>query len=363
MRDKIFVSTGEVSGDLHISYIAEKIFQIEPTTKIYGVAGEHSRKIGVEIIQDIKELAIMGFVEGIKKYSYLKEKAREYIDFIKKEKINKVILVDYGGFNIRFLKMLKHEAPKVEVFYYIPPKVWIWGEKRVKELKLADHILVIFPWEVEFYKKHNIEAIYYGNPFVERYCNVLENGEKILLLPGSRKQEVERILPEMLEVVKELKSEKFMLKLQDISNLKWVKENINELDNLEIISNTSLEECVKKSKLAIATSGTVTLELSLLGIPTIVIYKTSWINAFIVKNFINLTYVSLPNLTVSKEVFPELLQEKCNGKEIIKNISKLENKKEKVIFDIAEVRKKLTGKDVVENYSKFILEGNKNGKI
>ena len=169
---KFFVSTGEVSGDLHLSYLVKAIHQENKNIKFYGVAGEHSKVQGVEVIQDITELAIMGFTEIIKKYSFLKKKANEYIEFIKKEKIDKVILVDYGGFNLKFLELLKKEVPEVEVFYYIPPKLWIWGKGRIKKLVKADHIMVIFPWEVDFYKKEGVKVIYFGNPFVDKYSVV-----------------------------------------------------------------------------------------------------------------------------------------------------------------------------------------------
>ncbi|MGL5057384.1 MAG: lipid-A-disaccharide synthase, partial [Fusobacteriaceae bacterium] len=156
MKNKIFISTGEVSGDLHASYLVKKILQEDEKTEFYGVVGKHGIEAGVIPVETIDSIAVMGFIEGLKKYSYLKGKARDYVDFIKKERVNKVILVDYGGFNLRFLEMLKKEAPKVEVFYYIPPKLWIWGEKRIEKLKLADHIIVIFPWEIDFYKKHGV---------------------------------------------------------------------------------------------------------------------------------------------------------------------------------------------------------------
>ena len=114
---KIFVSTGEVSGDLHLSYLVKNILKLDSSVKFYGVAGEHSKKVGVEITQDIKELAVMGFTEALKKYRYLKKKAQEYLKFIKENNIDKVILVDYGGFNLAFLKLLKQEVPQVEVYY------------------------------------------------------------------------------------------------------------------------------------------------------------------------------------------------------------------------------------------------------
>ncbi|MGX6590743.1 lipid-A-disaccharide synthase [Cetobacterium ceti] len=354
---KIFVSTGEASGDLHLSYLAKNIFKIDKNIKIYGVAGEYSKKEGVEVIQDINELAIMGFTEALKKYSYLKKKAYEYLEFIKKNQIEKVLLVDYGGFNLKFLELLKKEVPEVEVFYYIPPKLWIWGEKRIEKLKLADHIMVIFPWEVDFYKKHGVEAIYYGNPLCEKYSEVLREDSKILLLPGSRKQEIKSLMPEILKVVKKEKTEKFILKLSRESHLNWIEDDLNKYENLEIVLDKTLEECVKESKIAIAASGTVTLELALMGLPTIVIYKTNFINYFIAKYILKVGYVSLPNLTINDEVFPELLQKNCTGEKIEKSMKKILEKKQEVKVKLDLVRKKLSGENITKDYANFLLKG------
>ena len=171
---KFFVSTGEASGDLHLSYLVKSVKSRYKDVDFVGVAGEKSKKEGVEILQDISELAIMGFTEAIKKYKFLKQKAYEYLQYIKDNQIENVILVDYGGFNVKFLELLKNEIEDIKIFYYIPPKVWIWGEKRVKKLRLADYIMVIFPWEVDFYKKHNIDAVYFGNPFTDFYKKLKE---------------------------------------------------------------------------------------------------------------------------------------------------------------------------------------------
>ena len=354
---KIFVSTGEVSGDLHLSYLVKEAKELDENVKFYGVAGKHSKNAGVNIIQDIDELAIMGFTEAIKKYSYLKEKAREYLEFIKEQNIKKVIMVDYGGFNLKFLELLKKEIEDIEVFYYIPPKLWIWGENRINKLKLADHIMVIFPWEIDFYKKHNVNAIYYGNPFTERYKEIKRIGEKILLLPGSRKQEIKSLMPDFIELVKKNPKEKYLLKLSSKEHLKWIDEDTSELSNLEISCDLSLNESVKKSKIAIAASGTVTLELALLGIPTIVVYKTNFINYFIAKYILKVGFVSLPNLTLNEEVFPELLQNRCNSSEIEKSMKTILGNLESIHEKIQKIRIKLSGVDITKRYAEFLLKG------
>jgi len=354
---KIFVSTGEMSGDLHLSYLVKEVLKTDPDVKFYGVVGDHSKSAGVEVVQDIKELAIMGFTEALKKYTYLKKKAYEYLEFIEKNKIEKVILVDYGGFNLKFLELLKERLPHVETYYYIPPKLWVWGEKRIKKLKLADHIMVIFPWEVEFYRKHGVEAVYYGNPFIDKYQLVERSGDNILLLPGSRKQEVSKLLPEMLKVVEANKGENFLLKLAKKEHSRWIEEDLNSYRNLEVDSEISLADAIGRSKTAIAASGTVILELALMGIPGVVIYKTGLINELIARYILKIGYVSLPNLTLNEEVYPELLQKDCNSKKIWEKTEEILRDPARSDAKIMEIREKLSGDNVILSYAKYILEG------
>lgn len=355
---KFFVSTGEVSGDLHLSYLVKNMLAQDKDLMFYGAVGARSKEAGVEMIQDIKDLAIMGFTGALKKYRFLKRKAHEYVEFIKKEEINKVIMVDYGGFNLRFLKLLKEEVPHVKVYYYIPPKLWIWGEKRIETLRLADHIMVIFPWEVEFYRKHGIDAVYFGNPLAEKYKKVQSRGDYILLLPGSREQEVKELFPIMLKIVGKRKNQNFLLKLPSSDQLSWIDQDLEKYPNLKVTWGLDLQSAVEESEMAIAASGTVTLELALMGIPTVVIYKTNWINEFIARYILKVGFVSLPNITLKREVYPELLQRKCNPLEIEKAMEELKKKEKEVNKNLDKVRNKLSGEKIIEHYAEFILKGN-----
>ncbi len=353
---KYFVSTGEISGDLHISYLVNAMKNINNNTSFFGVGGKHSIKAGVTVIQDIEELAVMGFLEIFKKYGFLKKKMYEYLDFIKKNNINKVILVDYGGFNLKFMELLQKEIPNIDIFYYIPPKVWVWGEKRVNKLRKASHIVVIFPWEVEFYKKHGIDVIYYGNPFLDKYQKICNRGSKILLLPGSRKKEVQNLLSTMTEVIDSLPNESFVLKLAEEKQLKWSNLDLKKYSNLEIVSSGTLEEAARDCKYFIAASGTVILELALLGIPGVVLYKIDWLSGVIGKYLLKLKYVSLPNLALDKEVYKELLQKECNKKNILKALKKLEDNKDYFDEQIDKIRDNLGGENIINKYAKFFLE-------
>ena len=355
---KFFVSTGEASGDLHLSYLVKSVKARYKDVDFVGVVGEKSQKEGVEILQDINELAIMGFTEVLKKYKFLKQKAYEYLQYIKDNQIKNVILVDYGGFNVKFLELLKNEIKDIKVFYYIPPKVWIWGEKRVEKLRLADYIMVIFPWEVDFYKKHNINAIYFGNPFTDFYKKVERTGNKILLLPGSRRQEIKAMLPVFEEIVNDLKKDKFILKLNSTQDLKYT-ENFKKYDNVEIIIDKKLKDIVSDCKLSVATSGTITLELALLGLPSIVVYKTTFINYLIGKYILKIGYISLPNLVLNDEIFPELIQKDCEAKNIEKHMKKILENLPEIEEKIENMRKKVEGKAVVESYADFLVKEGK----
>ena len=358
-----FISTGELSGDLHASYIVEKIKFLDKNAKVYAIGGKNLKGQDVELVRDIDSLAIMGFVEVVKNFGFLKKVLNETVEFILNNNIDRVVLVDYGGFNLRLLQKLKELKPSIKISYYIPPKVWIWGKKRVPKIALADEVLVIFPWEVEFYRNENVKALYFGNPFMEKYEKIKEKGENILLLPGSRKQEIQSLLPDMLDVVKEKKNESFILKLAKEEDIKWIEEDLKNYPNLIIENKKTLKELCMESKYAIAASGTVILELALLGLPGIVIYKTSLINELIVKLFINLTYVSLPNLVLNKEVYKELIQRDCNKKNIIKEMENLDKNYNLIEKQVDEIRHRLNGTNIIESYAKVIIKGDNNELI
>lgn len=352
-----FVSTGELSGDLHLSYLVTEIKKVDKDARFYGVAGKNSRAVGVNIIQDIEDLGIMGFVEIFKKISFFKKKLNEYVDFILKNKIKKVILVDYGGFNLKLLSKIKKEDSSIEVYYYIPPKVWFWGKKRVHKIAKADKVLTIFPWEVDFYKNYNYKAYYYGNPFMERYEPLKRIGDKILLLPGSRRSEVNLLMPELIKLIQSKPEEKFIIRFADKSNLNWFDEDLSKYKNLELEFDKTLKEIGTNVKYAIAASGTVILELCLLAIPGIAIYKTAKLNWFVANSLIDYKYVTLPNLSIDKTVYEELLQDRCNLDNILKSIDDLEKNIKNKNLLIEEVRSILGGKDIVLNYAKEIVNG------
>ena len=373
---KIFISCGEMSGDLHASYIVEEMRKKNKNTEFFGVVGDKSIKAGVKAINHIKNNDIMGFVEALKKYRYFTKKAGEYLEFIRKNEIEIVIFVDFGGFNLKFFELLKKkiqekELQDLKMIYYIPPKVWAWGKKRIKKLKKFDDVIVIFPFEKEYYdnglKKDGSKGLkveYFGNPFVDKYEFSDELGEKILLLPGSRRQEIEKFLPVIIELIKNerVKNEKFLMKLASKEHLKYIesfekehKINVFKIPNLEITFD-EIKKIRKDCKFAIATSGTVTFEISLMGLPVIVVYKTSRINAFIARNIVKIKYITLTNLNANKEIFKELLQEDFSVEKLLEEMEIMEKNKEKIVLELKNERKKLGNSGVLEKIANYLLK-------
>ena len=373
---KIFISCGEMSGDLHASYIVEEMRKKDKNTEFFGVVGDKSIKAGVKAINHIKNNDIMGFVEALKKYRYFTKKAGEYLEFIRKNGIETVIFVDFGGFNLKFFELLKKKIQEkklqdLKMIYYIPPKVWAWGKKRIEKLKKFDDVIVIFPFEKEYYdnrlkkdESKGLKVEYFGNPFVDKYEFSDELGEKILLLPGSRRQEIEKFLPVIIELIKNerVKNEKFLMKLASKEHLKYIesfekehKINISKIPNLEITFD-EIKKIRKDCKFAIATSGTVTFEISLMGLPVIVVYKTSRINAFIARNIVKIKYITLTNLNANKEIFKELLQEDFSVEKLLEEMEIMEKNKEKIVLELKNERKKLGNSGVLEKIANYLLK-------
>lgn len=369
---KVFISCGEMSGDLHASYIVEEMKKKE-NLEFYGVVGDKSIAAGVNVVNHIKNNDVMGFVEAVKKYQYFKKKAKEYIEFIKKEKIKTVIFVDFGGFNLKFFDLVKKEIPNIRTIYYIPPKVWAWGKSRIKKLKKFDDVVVIFPFEKKYFdktlekfgsdSKRSLKVHYFGNPFVDKYKFSEYLGEKILLLPGSREQEIEKYLPVIYEVLTnpKVKNEKFIMKLADKSHIKYIDEmdkkfnmNFRSLKNLEI-SFEKVENFRDECKYCIATSGTVTFEMALMGLPVIVVYKTSKINVFIARKIVKIKYITLTNLNAKKEIFKELLQEDFSSQKILDEMEKMEKNKEKIVQSLKLEKEKFGNFEVLEKISEYLI--------
>ena len=328
---KYYIISGEASGDLHASNLAKQLFFADNQAEIRAWGGDLLRSQGAEVVKDYKDLAFMGFVEVamnlrtiLNNLAFCKKDILEY-------KPDVVILVDYPGFNLRLAKFLHKQ--KIKTFYYISPQVWAWHKSRVKNIKeYIDEMFVILPFEKDFYAKYQMNVHYLGHPLLDavkntninpdfRAKNELDNRLIIAILPGSRKQEIQRMLPVMLEVSRKIKDYQFVI--AGVENHRDLYLSLTKNFDIKIVFNQTYD-LLSSSYAAMVTSGTATLETSLFSVPQVVCYKGNYISYLIAKNLIKgINYISLVNLIADKEVAKELIQNEMNTNNFLSELQLL----------------------------------------
>lgn len=312
---KYYIISGERSGDLHASNLVLAMQKLEPHIKFRGMGGSYSKDAGVVLAVDYSEVAVMGFLEvilGIRKVlKYLKLVKKDLLAF----RPEALILVDYGGFNMKIAAFAKKNG--IPVHYYIPPKVWAWNQQRALKLKsFTDQIYSILPFEPEFFKKYDMEVHYVGNPLLDEIRkfkphdfffqkNELSYQPIIALLPGSRKQEINGMLDRMITLVKEFPNAQFVI--AGVDSLPESAYYSARHVGIKVVINQTYD-LLSHATAAIVTSGTATLETALFRVPQIVVYRTSSISYVIAKNLIRVPFISLVNLIAGNEVVKELIQ-------------------------------------------------------
>ena len=323
---KYFIIAGEKSGDMHGSNLCKSIFELDSEALITGWGGGLMNAVGVKVLKNYHDLAFMGFWEVIKNLPKILGFFKEVKIQITVFKPDVVILVDYAGFNLRVAKWAKNSGFKT--IYYIAPKAWAWRPGRAKIIKkYIDKLLVIFPFEKEFFEKYGIATEYVGNPLLDeiinfkpnedfRIQNELNSQPIIALLPGSRKQEIEKMLKEMSKLTNIL------------PQYQWVMAGIGSMEkhiyktegaNFKLIFDQTYD-LLFHSNAAIVTSGTATLETALFNVPQVVVYRTSNFSYQIAKRLINISYISLVNLVSQKGVVKELIQDEYNTENLEKEV-------------------------------------------
>ncbi len=338
---RYYIISGEASGDLHGSNLIKELKKIDSNAKFRAWGGNLMQKEGAEIIKHYKDLAFMGFAEVIKNLSTIKKNMSFCVNDVKNYNPDVLILVDYPGFNLRIAKKLYGSG--IKIFYYISPTIWAWHKSRIKTIrKYIDKMFVILPFEKDFYKHLSYNVDYVGNPVKDAVCEYLEtkkdytlknfindnnlsNNKKIAILPGSRNQEIEKILPIMLSVVKNYTDFEFIIAAAPNYTEKYFYKNFNIPYNVKILNNKTYD-ILNFSDFALVASGTATLETALFNTPQIVCYKTSNISYYIAKSLVNIKYISLVNLIMDNNVITELIQNDFTNK-------KLSNELNKLIFD------------------------------
>jgi len=349
---------GEASGDLHAAHLAKSLRHFSPDIILFGAGGNLMREAGVRLEVDLVEKAVVGLVEVLKHLSEFKKIFAGLTQKLQEEKPDAVILVDYPGFNLRFAKVAKRLG--IRVIYYISPQVWAWGSWRIPTIrKNIDQMIVVFPFEEIFYKRHEIQAEFVGHPlldFVKPYPNVEDlrrelsiSKEKSIigLLPGSREKEVSALLPVMIEagdlLQKQLPNLHFL-----IFKSPTLPENIYSRCPTGNLPFTFVRDPDYGYRslidFSLVASGTATLENAILGKPMVILYKTSFVTALLVRFLIRIPYIGLVNVVAGKKIVPECLQGEANPKRVSETaLTLLQNpgKLERMRRDLLVLREKL----------------------
>lgn len=364
---KYYIIAGEASGDLHGSNLIKALYKKEPNAEVRFWGGDLMQKAGGTMVKHYKDLAFMGFAEVISNlHTILKN-----IAFCKKDiqrfKPDILIFIDYPGFNMQIAKWAKKQG--IDTHYYISPQIWAWKENRIKAIKRdINQMYVILPFEKDFYEqKHQFPVHYVGHPLIDAIENFqlektvdfrekynLDKRPIIALLPGSRKQEIKKLLKTMLEMPKYFPDYQFVIAGAPSLPKSFYLSFLNNKD-IKFISNDTYN-LLSNSYAAVVTSGTATLETALLGVPQIVVYKGNEISYQIAKRIITLKYISLVNLIMDKEVVKELIQAECNTNTLKEELKKVINKEKRkeILENYRVLKEKLEGKGVSDRVINII---------
>ena len=345
---KYYIIAGEASGDLHGSNLIKELKKLDTSATIRCWGGDLMKQAGGEVVKHYKELAFMGFIEVVKNLPAIIKNLRFCKEDIQQFSPDVLVLVDYPGFNLRIAKWAKQRGFKV--IYYISPQVWAWKEGRVKGIKKwVDKMLVILPFEKEFYQKWNYKVEFIGHPLVEVVEDAIQNKkgkplncydasinkemqltandlshQKIIaLLPGSRRQEINVKLPIMLQTAKLFADYKFIIAQAPAQPIEFYKELVSGHTNVLIALEGQTYSLLTKATAALVTSGTATLETALFGVPQVVCYKGSPVSYQIAKRLVKIKYISLVNLIMDKPVVKELIQNELTVENISDELNQL----------------------------------------
>lgn len=354
-KRSIFISAGDPSADFYGRELLSEIKRVCGQTEFFGLGGPLMQQAGLRALADHRDLAVLGFWEIVPKFFFFKSLLNKAVREITEAKPKAVILMDYPGFNLRLAARIKHL--KIPIVYYISPQVWAWGKKRVEKIKkLIDLMLVIFPFEEEFYEDHGVRARFTGHPIVDRFNDVPGKAEcrkrldfygtTFALLPGSRKQEIKRMLPAMVDAARRIKvrmpSAEFVIGGVEHVPLDVYHEIIGDALIPVVIGRTP--EIMCGSDLVIVSSGTATVETAYFATPMIVVYKTGALTYQIAKRLITLDAIGMVNIVAEQKIVPEFIQHEVTGENLAKEALDILNDKGRLgqmVMDLKMVRDRL----------------------
>ncbi len=323
---RYYVIAGEASGDLHGSHLIRELYRQDESAEVRAWGGSLMRDAGAEVVMDIADLAFMGFWEVL---TNLRQISKNF-SFCRKDvlawKPDVLVMIDFPGFNLKLVKYFHDRG--IKIIYYISPQVWAWKEKRVKDIRLyVDRLLVILPFEKQFYADRNVEVDYVGHPLLDHIDDhsASKDDNLIALIPGSRMQEVRTMLPIYLEAAESYPEYKYVIAQAPTMSRETyediIKRSGTKLD-IDILANQTYE-IMSRAGAALVTSGTATLECALHETPQVVCYKGNWLSYLIAKQLVNVKYISLVNLILDKPVVKELIQGELHVKNVTDELGKI----------------------------------------
>ncbi|MEO0897843.1 MAG: lipid-A-disaccharide synthase [Bacteroidota bacterium] len=356
---KLFAIAGEDSGDLHAGNLLKALHTKDPQLEVRGVGGDCMAEAGMMLLAHVRDINFMGFVEVVSNLSTIRQLFRKVEADIQEFQPDAVLLVDYPGFNLRIAKFIKKLG--IPVVFYISPQVWAWKKNRVKTIKeFTDRMMVILPFEKEFYQKEGLEVDFVGHPLLDviQEPEVQKSDKKsvIALLPGSRKQEISRMLPDMLQLIPQFPDHRFVIAGAP-SRVKSFYEGFTTGYEVEIWMNKTYE-LLSMADYAVVTSGTATLETALFKVPEVVVYKGSPISYAIGKRLVQVNFISLVNLILGRKAVEELIQHDYTAKQTEGAIRKLmeADHAERLKLDYDELWEKLGREGASERAAAIVWE-------
>ena len=370
---KIFILTGEPSGDKLASTVISKLMLQDQNIEYLSVAGNHIKKLGIQSIFDLKDITYLGFTSVLLNIFKIRNRINKTVDEIIKFNPDILFSVDSPDFTLRVAERVKKINNNIKTIHYVAPQVWVWRKNRVKKIKkFIDHILLLFNFEKKYFEPENIKTTFVGHPLIEKNENVktdlndlISKDKKIIsIFPGSRKSEINILLPILLDFIKLMNKKEniysFVFHATDENKDSIInKINSTDLNNVDVVSDENIKsQILSNSIFAVSKSGTVSLQISSANVPSIIIYKLSYINFMIFKLLVNVKFANIINIINGREVIPELLQKECNAREIFNTVIyflKNPNLIEKQLSDCTKTLESIKSKTSSSNESASIL--------
>ena len=332
---KIFILTGEPSGDKLASTVISRLKLKNSEIEYLSVGGSYLKNLGINTIFDLKEITYLGFTSVLFNIFKIRAKINKTVDEILKFNPDILFSVDSPDFTLRVAERVKKINQNIKIIHYVAPQVWVWRKNRVKKIKnFVDHMLLLFNFEKKYFDDENISNTFVGHPLIENSQdgetiieNILPKDKKIIsLFPGSRKSETNVLLPILIDFIKLMNRKNqdyffYFHATEENKNSILEKVKQSNIDNLDVASGESIKsKILSNSVFAVSKSGTVSLQICNFNIPSIIIYKLSFINFMIFKMLVNVKFANIINIINDREVIPELLQNECNANEIYKSV-------------------------------------------